>query len=525
VLSLLRKKITARINAALDDISLSKKGMAVVSIPLLVLLLTLVLMAWHETVSRMAQDRVRHSLQVKAQLYQVQASLTDSETAVRGYLLWRNPVYLKPYDEARIKLPDGLNRLEDLLQVNSSQTSAMRALKIASAIKLDAMREMISNPTAARRTSNAATQKSYTSMQQIRQVLREMEVAEATLLSNRTRHYDRQLARLNALLITLFLLAILCGLTASYVVSTGILNRVHRLEVYARKVSRGQSADMQDSGQDELGLLGRSIQVMTNNLLAREEALRQTREELQKANSRLTAQLSEIKAVNEELEAFSYSVSHDLRAPLRHVAGFAELMKKNSEDLSQKNQRYLGIITDSVRQMGLLIDELLAFSRMGRTSIDSIDVDLNDIVGQVLTNLSSDIKDRNIEWKIGPLPTVKGDPTMLSLVFQNLIDNAVKYTRQRELAIIEIQQCNSADPERTCVYLRDNGFGFDMKYVEKLFGVFQRLHNAEEYEGTGIGLATVRRIIKRHGGHVSAEGEPGKGATFTIQLPGYPDEK
>lgn len=505
--------------AALDNVSLWKKGIAVVSIPLIVLLITLVLMSWHERVSRKAQDRVRQSLQVKAQLYQVQAALTDSETAVRGYMLWRDPIYLAPYNEARVLLPDAQDQLDNLLKDNVEQTSSAKALREATNRKLEAMRMMLENPRSAARASNPVTIQSYNAMLEIRRLLNDMAATEASQLNNRTNDYDKTLSRLNAILIALFVLAILGGVSASYIVSAGILSRVHELELYARKVSRGQSAAWQESGQDELSLLGRSVQVMTNNLLAREEALHQTREQLQKANVRLRAQLRETQAANEELESFSYSVSHDLRAPLRHITGFADLMQKNSEDLTQKNQRYLGIITDSVHQMGQLIDELLAFSRLGRTSLSRVEVDLNEVVGQVLTDFSAEITNRSIEWKIETLPTVSGDAVMLRLVFQNLIDNAVKYTRDRDPAIIEIRSEPSEDPTFTRIIIRDNGAGFDEKYADKLFSVFQRLHNAESYEGSGIGLATVRRIINRHGGEVSAMGALHKGATFTVDLP------
>lgn len=513
------KQLRQRLNARLDDISVWKKGIAVVSIPLLVLLITLVLMAWHERVSRLAQDRVRHSIQVKAGLYRVQAALTDSETGVRGYLLWRNPVYLAPYEEARTKLPESLNALKTLVQNHADQTSAVESLETLARRKMQAMAQMLANPVDARRIANPATRESFESMADIRALLREMEMTETTYLFNRTIQYDNTLSRLNIMLMALFLLAILCGISASYIVSNGILNRVHRLEYYARRVSRGQQAALEDSGQDELGMLGRSVQVMTNNLLAREEALQQTRQQLQNANERLKAQLREIQAANEELETFSYSVSHDLRAPLRHVSGFAELLQKSSSELSQKNLRYLDIIITSVKQMGILIDELLAFSRMGRLALSEQPVDLNDVVGEVLTNLSSEIQDRNIEWKVQPLPTVSGDPVMLRLVFQNVIDNAVKYTRGRDPAIIEIYPEESTHPDRESIVIRDNGVGFDNKHLEKLFAVFQRLHTNEEYEGSGIGLATVRRIISRHGGTVTASGELNKGATFTIELP------
>lgn len=512
----------AWLDSHLDDVSVWKKGVAIVIIPLVALLLTLVLLASYEKTSLRAQEAVRHSLQVKAQLYRVQSIITDSETAVRGYLLWRDPAYLRPYEISHIQLPGAMAQLLDLVKDDAGQTSAARTLQKVARKKVKAMSAMVSDPLSARLPQNVNTRLSFSSMGELRQLLKEMEVAEDTILHQRILRHDQTISRLNWLLILLLLLALLCGTAASYIVWTGLLARINRLEVYARQVSRGQTARWDDTGQDELAMLGRSVQVMTNNLLAREESLQQTRSELQRANARLTSQLRETQAVNEELETFSYSVSHDLRAPLRHVAGFGELMQKNSDDLSQKNQRYLGIILTSVQQMGVLIDQLLAFSRMGRTALHREAVDLNDVVGQVLTNLSAALQDRPVEWKVDHLPTVPGDPVMLRLVFQNLLDNAVKYTRERDPAIISVEEEPSPLDGMVRIVVADNGMGFDNRQAEKLFAVFQRLHNSEEYEGSGIGLATVRRIILRHGGDISASGTPGQGARFCVDLPKNP---
>jgi len=332
-------------------------------------------------------------------------------------------------------------------------------------------------------------------------------------------------ARIHKLLIFLFLVALLCGITASYVVSASILKRVHDLERYAHRVSRSQPAEWKDSGEDEIGQLGRNVELMTKNLLARKEALKTAQVQLKKANADLAVMLEETRAANQELESFSYSVSHDLRAPLRHVAGFSELMLRNPEALDAKNRRYLNIISSSIQQMGVLIDELLAFSRMGRTSIKSDPVDLNHVVNDVISDLSPELEGREIEWKVSELPTVAGDKTMIQLVFQNLIGNALKYTRKKNPAVVEIASRHHESQPMEVITIRDNGVGFDMQYIDKLFGVFQRLHSAEDYEGTGIGLATVRRIVHRHGGQVSATSVLGEGAEFTISLPAIKEEE
>jgi PAS domain S-box-containing protein len=240
--------------------------------------------------------------------------------------------------------------------------------------------------------------------------------------------------------------------------------------------------------------------------------------EQKRAEEEIIRQKGELEATNKELEAFSYSVSHDLRAPLRHIDGFVKLIEKQAaEKLDERGRRYLGIIANSARDMGNLIDDLLVFSRMSRTELHRINVAPESLVDEVVDSLQGEIHGRRIDWKLGALPQVEADPSMLRQVWANLIGNAVKYTRPREPAEIEIG-CN-ADNGEFVFHIRDNGVGFDMQYAHKLFGVFQRLHRAEDFEGTGIGLANVQRIVHRHGGRVWADGKVDGGATFFFSLP------
>jgi light-regulated signal transduction histidine kinase (bacteriophytochrome) len=225
---------------------------------------------------------------------------------------------------------------------------------------------------------------------------------------------------------------------------------------------------------------------------------------------------SELKAANEELDAFAYSVSHDLRAPLRSMDGFSRvLLAEDGPQLSPMGKHAVDMIIDSAREMGQLVDDLLAFSRLGRQPIHREEVDVQALVETILGSLKEGAKDRNVKVIVSPLAPCSGDSHLLRQVFTNLLSNAFKYTRNSDPAVIEI-----GSTQDEAYFVRDNGVGFDMKHADKLFGVFQRLHRTEDYEGTGVGLATAHRIITRHGGRIWAEAVPDQGATFRFTIGG-----
>ena len=256
--------------------------------------------------------------------------------------------------------------------------------------------------------------------------------------------------------------------------------------------------------------------MMSPSASGRKLEIRALNEELE---LRVQARTRELQAANQDLEAFTYSVSHDLRAPLRAVDGFSRILaEEHAAHLDPEARRCLELVRSNTVHMGLLIDDLLAFSRLGRKAMTMETVEPEALVREALDLLRHEQEGRPVEVSIGDLPSCHGDPAFLKQLFVNLLANSLKFTRKRAPAVIEVGCLPGPAPR--VFFVRDNGVGFDMRYIDKLFGVFQRLHRAEDYEGTGVGLAIVQRIVKRHGGRVWAEAELDRGATFYFILEG-----
>jgi light-regulated signal transduction histidine kinase (bacteriophytochrome) len=283
-------------------------------------------------------------------------------------------------------------------------------------------------------------------------------------------------------------------------------------------------------GADEVNVLEQYNAALVHKLESRNVEVQESLAELQSAHehivelnrlleSRVAQRTAALDTANRELEAFSFSVSHDLQAPLRRINGFVELLKESaSSQLDDDSMRMLTHVVEASAQMTQLIQALLAFARTSRTEMHFGEVDLNILVNQAIGELRSDTRDRIIEWRRNPLPKVHGDPILLHQVLANLLSNAVKYTRTRDQAVIEIGTREGRSDEAV-IFVRDNGVGFDSRFAGKLFGVFQRMHRADEFEGTGIGLANAQRIVTRHGGTIWADAAPGSGAAFYFSLP------
>ena len=314
------------------------------------------------------------------------------------------------------------------------------------------------------------------------------------------------------------LTSLFVALLLSSIIRKSTAEPIVRLSEIAQAVSREKNYSIRakslERRGDELSVLVQAFNEMLARIEFRDRELQEARERLEERVEERTTQLA---ATNRELEAFSFSVSHDLRAPLRHIAGFSGiLMEDYAGQMDPAGRAYLQKIQNAVGAMDALVHDLLGLARLGRQEPNRAPTDLNPIVRSVIDDLEQETKDRRIEWKIEELPVQKCDGGLVKLVFANLLSNAVKYSRRREPAVIEVGSMK--DGQRCVIYVRDNGVGFDGDHAEKLFGVFQRLHRATEFEGTGVGLATARRIIEKHGGEIWAHAQVDKGATFFFFL-------
>ena len=494
------------------NLPLRAKVLVVLAVPLVPLLTSAVLVILSARQEREAQQWVAHTLEVKAQIEATLVLTVEANASVEAYLLTHRREALQPFMTLGQQWPATMQRLVDLVRDNPEQVDRLKAIAALQGRNplVTLVQYGVAHPDEA--IPEAMLAENEKSIDTFRADLADMHAVEDRLLVARVAASDRAQRVLEITTLAGASFGLLGSVVAAMAFAGGITQRVERARQNAERLAHGSELlPCPEVRYDEVGALARSLHDASALLKAREAELR--------------ARVAEVGVINQELEAFTYSVSHDLRAPLRHITGFTALLVGSAESrLTTEDRGRLNTITEAASRMGRLIDDLLSFSRMGRTAIAKRRIRLDDVVRdarkEVAVNGANGVE-RQVSWTVHSLPEVEADPAMLRLVFVNLLDNAIKYTRNQLHAAVEVGVNGHAPGEigETVVFVRDNGVGFDMQYAGKLFGVFQRLHNADEFEGTGIGLANVRRIIHRHGGRTWAEGAVNEGATFYFSLP------
>ena len=433
---------------------------------------------WDEVRNEEDRQWVTHTMAVVEKLQAIRIDITRAEAGQRGYLLTGEESYLETYQAGLDELHGDMEELRQLTSDNPVRQEAILRLD-----PLIAAREAeLSGGIIGRQKSGllAGVEVAYRDtggkwMRQIGEQIGEMREKEGQLLSRRLETAASSTRKMKVVIIGGNALTILILLVKGFVI---------HWEIRARKLAE---------------------------------------QHLKEVNRDLTRRTAELLEANSEMESFSYSVSHDLRAPLRQIGGYSHvLIQDYGPQLDGEARRYLEKVEEGARRMGRLVDELLGLSKLGRQELTLEDTSLDSLLQQVVEDLAPETAGRDVEWRIGELFSAECDPGLMKQVFVNLLSNAVKYTGKREHAVIEVGT-TMQNGERI-VFVRDNGVGFEMQYVGKLFGVFQRLHKARDFEGTGVGLAIVQRIIRRHGGRIWAEAELDRGATFYFTL-GSPENE
>jgi signal transduction histidine kinase len=458
---------------------MTRSSKAIAAFALLILICIGTLSYWSQVSNEADRQWVTHTLLVVEKLQAVRIDITQAETGQRGYILTGKNRYLELYEAGVEEVRQDMKELPDLIADNPRERDAITRLDPLIASRLAELEDgiearkrsgLLAGAEAVTRASNGEKW-----MGQIAAQIGEMRQTEAKLLHSRLETAAASTRKMKILIAFGNSLAILILLVKGFVIHS---------EIGRRTVAE---------------------------------------QNLKRANESLERRTGELSETNIELESFAYSVAHDLRAPLRHISGYSGALTQDyGPRLDAEGLRRLGKIADCAQKMGILVDDLLALSKVGRQELSFQDVPLGSLVAGVVEELAPELTGRDVEWQVGDLFDAECDPGLMKQVFANLLSNAAKYTRKREHTVIQIGQ-TSQNGEQV-IFIRDNGVGFEMQYADKLFGVFQRLHKARDFEGTGVGLAIVQRIIRKHGGRIWAEAVVDQGATFYFTL-GTPEKK
>jgi len=500
----MRRMATEGVRRRWNDLPIRYKCALVVALPVVCLLFEI---GWQLRVLKAldeAQQWTTHTQQVQLTVAELQQLLLGIESNDRGFGLSGNQEFLAPLARQQSDALAVAQRLTRLVEDNPEQSARARNLQELCRKKLNFARDVtaffINHPLASQSARSPEFPlrllESKTRMEEFTTLSRIFSEEEDRLLAERMARLKAQQQLSQRVLVLTIATGLGTGLFAAFLFSWSVAGRLTTLTTASRRISRGEVIPAPEAGRDEVSSLAWT---------------------LHSASLKINEQMQGLEALNRDLESFSYSVSNDLRSPLRHIHGFSKILQSDfAAELPDEAKRYLSRIEKGAERMGQLIDDLLNFSRIGRRDIDRQPVQLRPLVENFVEELGDSTGGRRIEWQIGPLPTVQGDAALIKQVFANLLGNAVKFSRTRERARIEVGTQHSQ--QGTAIFVRDNGVGFDMKFADKLFGVFQRLHRMEEFEGTGVGLATVARIVHKHGGTVWAESTLDQGATFYFVL-------
>src|SRR5438552_7284763 len=494
------------------NLPLRYKGLAVIAIPVVCVLLEVAWLAHLHQAEEASASWTLHTQRVQLEADRLLAALVDVETGDRGYAITGDPIFLEPYRRAVPIVAATIKNLRQLTADNPGQQQRLQEMDQLAQRKLQIAAVVIAG-TRARFSQQPippqlpAVVEGKQVMDAERQQLTEFMTTENDLLAVRSTVLQQQWRRSTWVLWGSTLISIIGGVLAVLLFSHSIAGRLVEIAARGARFAAGLPAEAPPAGRDEISHLEHQLHNAYELVAARTGELQLTEISLRQRNAELAVS-------NGELEAFSYSVSHDLRAPLRHIDGYSKiLMEDFGPRLEPEAQRLLGVIREATGQMSQLIDALLRFARLGRGGMRRSVTDLSALAKQEVAKLEPENKNRQIEWRVGALGSADCDAELMRQVFANLLTNAIKYSRGQPRSVIEIGRQTDG-----VFFVRDNGVGFDMKYADKLFGLFQRLHRQQEFEGIGLGLAAAARIVRRHGGRIWAKAAPGSGATFFFSL-------